>query len=58
MNRRGSMEKEIMIKINNDSLDETLEKTKRLVELLKEVEQIIESLFQNNNQKPSCLDTY
>ncbi len=43
------MEKEIMIKINNDSLDETLEKTKRLVELLKEVEQIIESLFQNNN---------
>lgn len=42
------MEREVMIKINTN-LDETIEKTKRLIELLREVEQIVDSLFQNSN---------
>lgn len=39
---------EVMIEINTN-LDETIEKTKRLIELLREVEQIVDSLFQNRN---------
>lgn len=41
--------KEINIEVKADGLDEIIEKTNRLVELLREAQQIIDSLTVNRN---------
>ena len=43
--RRGNrVEKELSIRLNFEALDDAIEKTNRLVELLREVQQIVGSL--------------
>lgn len=45
------MEKEVTIKINDEELDVAIEKAKQLVELLKEAQQVIDSLFRNEKSE-------
>ena len=52
------MEKEITLRINSVELDEAIEKANRLVELLREASQIIDSLNGPLKVEGLCLKTH